>query len=98
MRHDRLDSLLTALKAAPPDRDLSQLETAVQARLAERHRRPPVLADALAIPLDARRAALTTALTLGLLAGFTAAPTPTAASDFAVFGVEAPLTPLARLR
>jgi hypothetical protein len=86
---DKLETALQALKAAPPDAALDQLEPRVWRRI-ERRREEGLFAA----PLPARALALVGSLALGVLAGGAAAgQAEPAKQEVGVFSVQAHLAP-----
>ena len=97
----KLDALIDGLKSQPLDRDLTNLEPEVWARIDAR-KRPGFQATPAAVTADgrisaapalSRTAAVALALAIGLVVGLFGGPGSSPANDFSVFSIDAPYAP-----
>ncbi len=93
---DRIDALLTRLKSAPPDRDLSRLEAAVWSRLDGASRAEMFGRQTLQVQLAVSCGALLLGLLIAQFAGYD--PMPRALhSEMVVLSDDSSLAPSVRL-
>ena len=93
---DRVDTLLQQLKAAPPDRDLSRLETDVWRRIDARKGSDIFGGHALRVQLAVSCAALVVGLAMAQLTGYGPMPRPLS-SEMVVLSDDSAMAPSVRL-